>query len=100
VVVTVCQLTKLTQQFIEDQTVLPVNPYGGWNESMLADEDLVSDINLYLQELRNNITAWKIVEFLAWLEVKDHKIHLQEDSTPLFEYLWLLMENIQKRTVC
>ena len=62
------QVPKLTWQLIEDCTVLP---YGGWNESILADEDLVSDINLYLQELGNNITAQKIVEFLAQLEVKE-----------------------------
>lgn len=31
-------------------TVLPINPFGDWNQSMLLDEDLASDINLYMQE--------------------------------------------------
>ncbi|KAF8222320.1 hypothetical protein L208DRAFT_1323264 [Tricholoma matsutake] len=65
------QLTKLLRQFIEDRTILPVNPYGNWNESMLVDEDLASDINLYLQELGNNISGNKVVEFLSRPDVKE-----------------------------
>jgi hypothetical protein len=65
------QLAKLSKQFIMDRAVLPVNPYGDWNESMLVDEDLVSDINLYLQELGKDITAQKVVEFLAHPDVKE-----------------------------
>jgi len=37
---------------------------------MLADEDFACDINLYLQELGKDITAGKIVEFLAHPKVK------------------------------
>ncbi|KAF8226126.1 hypothetical protein L208DRAFT_1031998, partial [Tricholoma matsutake] len=65
------QLAKLSKQFIMDWVVLPMNPYGDWNESMLVDEDLISDINLYLQELGKYITAWKVVEFLACPDVKE-----------------------------
>ncbi|EDR09574.1 uncharacterized protein LACBIDRAFT_326022 [Laccaria bicolor S238N-H82] len=64
------QLRKLTRQFIENRKILPINPYGDWNQTMLADEDLPSDINLHLQELGKDITAGKIVEFLAHPEVK------------------------------
>lgn len=64
------QLRFLTRQFISDRTLLPINPYGSWNESMLVDEDLVNDINLYLQELGNTITAKKLVDFLAREDVK------------------------------
>jgi len=51
--------------------VLPVNPYGDWNESMLADEDLMNDINLHFQELRKEITAQKLVEYLARDDVRE-----------------------------
>jgi hypothetical protein len=36
----------LAQEFIINREVLNVNPYGEWNESMLADEDLADDIRL------------------------------------------------------
>jgi len=65
------QLARLSRQFILDCSVLPVNPYGEWNESMLADEDLTVDINLHLQELGKNISAMKIVKFLAQPDVKE-----------------------------
>jgi hypothetical protein len=68
-------LWRLVWQFIEDRTVLPVNPYGDWNESMLVDEDLAQDIGLYLQELGKEITAEKLIAFLTRPEVKDkHEI--------------------------
>ena len=60
----------MTQQFILDCSVLPVNPYGDWNETLLVDEDLALDINLYLQEIGREITAKKIVEFLSHPDVK------------------------------
>ena len=66
-----CQLAKLSRKFIEDRSIVPVNPYGNWNESMLVDEDLTSDISLYLQELGNNISARKVVDFLATPDIKD-----------------------------
>jgi hypothetical protein len=64
------QLRFLTRQFIRDRTLLPINPYGSWNESMLVDEDLVNDINLYLQELGDAITAKKLADFLSREDVK------------------------------
>jgi hypothetical protein len=65
------QLRRLTRQFIKDRTVLPINPYGQWNESMLVDEDLANDINLYLQEIGKEISARKLMEYLARDEVKE-----------------------------
>ena len=65
------QLAKLSKQFIQDHSVLPVNPYGDWNESMLTDEDLASDISLHLQELGKEISAKKVVQFLARDDVKE-----------------------------
>jgi hypothetical protein len=64
------QLCCLTWQFIKDRTVLPINPYGQWNESMLVDEDLANDINLYLQEIGKEISARKLMDYLARDEVK------------------------------
>ena len=37
-------LAQLAHQYILDHEVLPVNPYGEWNKSMLEDEDLADDI--------------------------------------------------------
>ncbi|KAJ6596323.1 hypothetical protein DFH09DRAFT_1272801 [Mycena vulgaris] len=57
-------LAALARQFIHTREVLDVNPYGEWNDSMLADEDLANDIRLYLQSLGKEITADKLVEYL------------------------------------
>jgi len=65
------QLARLLKQFVLDRTILPINPYGTWNESMLIDEDLASNINLHLLELRKEILAKKIVEFLAHPDTKE-----------------------------
>lgn len=64
-------LCQLAWQYIHDRKLLLVNPYGDWKESLLADKDLAVDINLYLQEIGNDITAKKVVKFLAWLEVME-----------------------------
>ncbi len=64
-------LCRLVRAFIADRTLLPINPYGSFKESMLANQDLLQDINLHLQELEKDITALKVVEYLARPEVKD-----------------------------
>ncbi|KAH8802398.1 hypothetical protein DL96DRAFT_1475542, partial [Flagelloscypha sp. PMI_526] len=48
---------------------IPENPFGDWNESLLADEALLSDVQLFLQSLGNQITAEKLAAFLADPEV-------------------------------
>jgi hypothetical protein len=62
-------LRALTRQYINDRELLPINPYGDWNESMLADEALALEIGIHLQELRDDITAKKLVEYLAHPDV-------------------------------
>ncbi|KAF9479060.1 hypothetical protein BDN70DRAFT_859047 [Pholiota conissans] len=57
-------LCDLVRQFILDRTILPVNPYGDWNESMLVDEDLANEINIYLQSLGPEISGGKLMEFI------------------------------------
>jgi hypothetical protein len=64
-------LARLCRQYIADRSVLPINPYGNWKQSLLADKDLTVDINLYLQEIGNNITAEKLMEYLSRPEVMD-----------------------------
>ncbi|KAJ7099117.1 hypothetical protein C8R44DRAFT_888573 [Mycena epipterygia] len=64
-------LCKLARQYIHDRSLLLVNPYGDWKESLLADEDIAADINLYLQEIGNDITAEKLVQYLARPEVME-----------------------------
>ncbi|KAF9072510.1 hypothetical protein BDP27DRAFT_1492989, partial [Rhodocollybia butyracea] len=59
------QLRILARAYIWDHKLLPNNPYGQWTTCMLADEDLVNEINLYLQELGNKITAEKLIQYLA-----------------------------------
>ena len=83
------QLRKLNCQFIMDHTLLPINPFSDWNESMLVDEDLVSDINLYLQELGSNgIMAQKIVGFLAREDIREkHGITKTISETTAQRYL-------------
>ena len=43
---------------------------GIWNESMLVDKDLANDINIYLQEIGKEISAQKLIEFLARDEIR------------------------------
>ncbi|KAJ7744451.1 hypothetical protein DFH07DRAFT_698743, partial [Mycena maculata] len=90
------QLRILVRQFIADRTVLPINPYGYWNTSMLVDENLQEDINLYLQELGKEITAEKLVEYLRRPDVMtkhgiSRKISLKTAQRYLKElgYRWM-----------
>jgi len=64
------QLRILTRQFIKDRKLLPINPYGDWNESMLVDEDLTNDISLYLLEIGKEISAKKLMDFLAREDIR------------------------------
>ncbi|KAF8803034.1 hypothetical protein BYT27DRAFT_7049092, partial [Phlegmacium glaucopus] len=65
------RLRELCRAFIKDRKVLPVNPYGDWNESMLADENLANEISIYLLSIRNEISAKKLMEFLNQLDIKE-----------------------------
>ncbi|TFK20849.1 hypothetical protein FA15DRAFT_682357 [Coprinopsis marcescibilis] len=62
------QLAKLCRAFIENRKVLLVNPYGDWNETLLVDEDLLLDVNLYLQQLGKDITGAHLMQFLRSAE--------------------------------
>ncbi|KAK1218230.1 hypothetical protein PQX77_019095 [Marasmius sp. AFHP31] len=60
-----CTLSRLSRAYILDRTIIPVNPYGRWKKSMLMDEDVMSDVKEYLQELGTKITAEKLTTFLS-----------------------------------
>ncbi|KAJ7691931.1 hypothetical protein B0H17DRAFT_1133457 [Mycena rosella] len=44
-------ICRLTRQYITDRTILPENPYGNWNETLLVNEDLCNKLIEYLQGL-------------------------------------------------
>jgi hypothetical protein len=82
------RIRRLTRQFIKDCAVLPINPYGDWNESMLVDEDLCNDINLYLQEIGKEISAKKLMEFLAREDIRSkHGIEKEISECTARRYL-------------
>ena len=65
------RLCELNRAYFADQTVLPINPYGDWNESLLVEDNIVNEINIYLLSLGNDISASKLVDFLHRQEIKD-----------------------------
>ncbi|KAJ7429553.1 hypothetical protein B0H11DRAFT_1767296, partial [Mycena galericulata] len=65
------QFAKLSREYIASRKVLPVNPFGKWKQSMLADEDLATDVREHLQELGKFITADKLVDYLSREDVMD-----------------------------
>ncbi len=65
------RLRELCRAFITNGEVLPVNPYGDWNESMLVDENLRNEISIYLLSIGNEISAKKLMDFLCQAEIKE-----------------------------
>jgi hypothetical protein len=65
------RFASLSREYITSRKVLPINPYGKWKQSMLADEDLASDVREHLQELGKFITADKLVDYLSREDVMD-----------------------------
>nr|GAT48525.1 predicted protein [Mycena chlorophos] len=64
-------LAKLCRNYIEDRQLLPFNPFGEWNKTMLSDEDLANDVRLHLQSLGKDITAKKLTEYLRDPSVRE-----------------------------
>jgi hypothetical protein len=65
------RFASLSREYIASRKVLPINPYGKWNQTMLADEDLANDVREHLQELGKFITAEKLVNYLSREDVMD-----------------------------
>ncbi|KAJ7720467.1 hypothetical protein DFH07DRAFT_760847 [Mycena maculata] len=53
------RFANLSREYIASQKVLPINPYGKWKQSMMAN-----DVREQLQELGKFITADKLVDYL------------------------------------
>ncbi|KAF7300229.1 hypothetical protein MKEN_01346800 [Mycena kentingensis (nom. inval.)] len=81
-------LCAMARAYICDHTELPENPYGGWKESMMADEDLASAANVYLLSLGKNITAGKFLDFFHDPEVRaEHGIDKKISLSTACRYL-------------
>ena len=65
------RLCELSRAYLADRKILPINPYGDWNESLLVNENLVNEISLFLLSLGTNITASKLANFLHQPEIKE-----------------------------
>lgn len=65
------QLCELNCSYLADRKVLPLNPYGDWNKSLLIEDNIVNEINIYLLSLGNEITATKLADFLCQPEIKE-----------------------------
>lgn len=63
-------LAVLNCAFIANRDVLPLNPFGDWNESLLVDENLTNEITIYLLSLGNDITARKLMQYLHQPDIK------------------------------
>ena len=57
-------LRRMARQYIADRSVLPENPFGKWNSSLLMNEDLCQELGLFLRELGKDITALKVQVYL------------------------------------
>ncbi|KAF8958403.1 hypothetical protein BDZ97DRAFT_1906501 [Flammula alnicola] len=64
------QLRRLARQFILDRKVLPINPYGNWNQSVLLDESLVNEVQIYLLSIGTEISGQKMMDFLNSEDVR------------------------------
>jgi hypothetical protein len=65
------QLCKLNRAYMTNHKILPINPYGDWNESLLVEDNIVNKINIYLLSLGKEITATKLANFLRQSEIKE-----------------------------
>src|SRR5882762_2531104 len=76
------QLRGWARDFIADREVLPQNPYGRWNESLIdTDETLAQDIHLHLQGIGKFVKSMDLADFLDTPEMQERtgltkRIHL------------------------
>ncbi|KAF7317298.1 hypothetical protein HMN09_00465300 [Mycena chlorophos] len=61
----------LTRRYILDRSLLELNPYGRWNDSMLSDEDISDEVTAYLATLGDKISAEALRQFLSTPEFKE-----------------------------
>ncbi|KAJ7300724.1 hypothetical protein DFH08DRAFT_828180 [Mycena albidolilacea] len=82
------RFANLSREYIGSRKVLPINLFGAWKQSMLADEDLATDVREYLQELGKFITADKLVDYLSREDVMEkHGLDKKIDVRTTRRYL-------------
>jgi len=64
-------LRELCRGYLDNRKVLPVNPFGDWNESLLLDENLCNEINIFLLSIGNEISAKRLMDFLHQPDIKE-----------------------------
>ncbi|KAF9517067.1 hypothetical protein BS47DRAFT_1371507 [Hydnum rufescens UP504] len=64
-------LCKWTHAYLQNQDILPTNPYGTWSVSVLADEDLAAELHLHLQLKGKYITAHDIIWYISGPSIKE-----------------------------
>jgi hypothetical protein len=82
-------LRKLCHAYISDREILLISLYAGWQSNMLLDEDLKSDVVLFLHSLRSeDISAKTLQDYLIRSDVQDkHGIACQIAVTTANQYL-------------
>ena len=65
------RLCELNRGFFANRDVLPINPFGDWNHSLLFNENIVNEITIHLLSLGNDITAKKLMDFLHGNDIKE-----------------------------
>jgi len=65
------RLCELNCAFFVDREVLPINPFGDWNKSLLVNKNIVNEISIYLLSLGKEITAKKLMDFLHQVDIKE-----------------------------
>jgi len=64
------RLCELNCAFFADHKILPINPYGDWNKSLLVNENIVNEVSIYLLSLGNEFTAKNLMDFLHQADIK------------------------------
>lgn len=64
-------LRRLCRAYIDNREILPINPYVEGSSNMLLDEDLKSNVVLYLQGLGKDITAAKLQAYLNQPDIQE-----------------------------
>ncbi|KDQ11231.1 hypothetical protein BOTBODRAFT_162994 [Botryobasidium botryosum FD-172 SS1] len=64
------RIRKWSRDFIADRACLPINRYGKWNISRIADEDFQQELLLHLQGIGKYVRAQDIVDYVKNEEVQ------------------------------
>ncbi|KAJ4467808.1 hypothetical protein J3R30DRAFT_3662318 [Lentinula aciculospora] len=87
-------LRVMSRQYMQDRAILPFNPFGDWNETLLVNEDLCQELNLHLQQLYTTdkgITSSQVVEFLSRPDIiQKHGITKQISKSTAIHYLHVM----------